>query len=241
MVGLVAAGSASAAELFTVNHPSYQALMPDGPRDVYITQNNNTTQIDPVQVACGVAGTYTTQNYFLRRFFLADDHGITTSVQVTGVFFGIEQLDMADGSTPPPYVVTIRLYSIPAGAAFTFASMTQVGSATVTLHASDIGTIVFAYVDGFLSDPTGHDLVVAVDAPDGSAIGAGLQFRPGANTFGAIQDAYIATADCGISDPIGVSDIGFPDSQTIFVVSFTAGIGNPTQTTSWGHVKGLYR
>lgn len=241
LVGLALVGTASAAEFFTVDHPSYQGTMPDIRTPVSFTQNLNTTQIDPTQVACGVAGTYTTQNYYLRRFYLAIDHNITDPLTVQSVNFGVEQLDMADGSTPPPYDITIRLYRINFGAAFTFANMTQIGSATATITAGDVGTIMTANVTGLISDPVNQDLVVAIDAPDGSTIGAGLQFRPGANALGAIWDAYIASADCGINDPVAVSDIGFPDSQTIFVVNGETGTPSPTQTSSWGQVKSLYR
>lgn len=258
MAGLALVGASSAAEFCTVDGPSYQGIMPPGPRTILVTQNANTTFIEPVQVACGVAGQYTTQNFYLRRFFLAQDHGLRW-FYVYGVYFGVEQLAMADGTAPPPYDVTVRLYTIPSGAAFTFDNMRVIGSGTVTLAATDIGTILYAPVFASVLDGEDYDLVVALDAPDGSTIGAGLSFRPGANTFGATWDAYIASADCGVPEPIGVSDVGFPDSQTIFVVQGDAsGIdppppppssvdeagpdsGGATELASWGKVKALYR
>lgn len=242
LLGLVLVGTASAAEFFTVDHATYQASMPDIRAAVSFTQNVNTTLIEPVQVACGVAGTYTTQNWYLRRFFLAADHGITTPLCVTSVNFGVEQLDMADGSTPPPYGLTVELYAIDSPDAFTFANMgPAIAVAPVTVTAGDVGTILTATYVGAPPVMPGQDLVVAINAPDGSTIGAGLQFRPGANSAGALWDAYIATADCGVPEPVGVSDIGFPDSQTIFVVNGEDNCVVPTETTSWGQVKALFR
>lgn len=242
LLGLSLVGVASAAELLTVDGPTYQATA-SGVRDnVTFTQNVNTTLIEPVQVACGVAGLYTTQNWYLRRFYLTADHGITSPLTVTSVDFGVEQLAMADGSNPPPYDIQIKIFSIPSASPFTFAAMgAPIGLATATVNGTDQGTIMNAAIVGAGAvNPADHDLVVAIDAPDGSTIGAGLQFRPGANSQGALWDAYIASADCGIPDPVAVSDIGFPDSQTIFVVNGTTGV-IPAETTSWGQVKNLYR
>lgn len=252
MAGVAMVSMASAAELFTVDGPSYQGSEPPGPRQAYLTQNNNTTLIEPVQVACGMAGLYTTQNFYLRRFYLAQDHGLEYGFWVQWVNFGVEQLAMADGSTPPAYDVVVRLYTIPFGANFTFANMTEIGSATVSLRESDVGTIVTSNVQGYVSDCATQDLVVAIDAPDGGTIGAGLSFRPGANTLGATWDAYIASADCGLTEPVAVGDIGFSTSQTIFVVSgggigpssvdeVDQATGDKPETTSWGMVKALYR
>jgi hypothetical protein len=237
---LVMAGPGSAAELFTVDHPAYQGTIPGGVRDA-ITQNWNTTVIEAVQVACGVAGSYTTQNYYLRRFYFSD-YGLSPPVQVTSVIFGVEQLDMADATVPPPYDIAIRLYQISTPQAFLFANLIPIGSATVPVEAGDVGTFLQVPLSATVQGSESEDLVVAIDAPDGSAIGSGLQFRPGANSLGADLDAFLASAACGVDEPVGVSDIGFPDSQTIFVVDVYPGIGPiPTTPTSWGMVKALYR
>jgi hypothetical protein len=245
LLGLSLVGVASAAELLTVDGPTYQGIAPGGRPPVTFTQNVNTTLIEPVQVACGVAGTYTTQNWYLRRFYLTADHGIAAPLTVTSVDFGVEQLAMADGSNPPPYDLNVNIYRIASAASFTFGNMgAPIGSAVVTISGGDVGTIVTATIVGAgLVDPATHDLVVAIDAPDGSLIGAGLQFRPGANAQGALWDAYLAAADCGVTEPIAVSDIGFPDSQTIFVVNGTTDTPPPipAENTSWGQVKALFR
>jgi len=212
-----------------------------GPRaPVSITQNFDTTTIEAVQVACGVGGVYTTQNWYLRRFFLGD-HMAPGNLTVSNVFFGVEQVDMADGSAPPAYSVNVNVYSIDPADAFVFANLNLAGSTSKAVGAADEGSIVSAAVTALIACE--QDMVVAIDAPDGSLVGAGLQFRPGANSAGALYDAYIAAADCGLTEPLAVSDIGFFDSQTIFVVDGdndeNCG-GTPTEETTWGAIKNLY-
>jgi hypothetical protein len=242
-LGLAMVGTAGAAEFFTVDHATYQGTMPDIRTPVSFSQNVNTTLIEPVQVACGVAGVSTTQNWYLRRFYLTPDHGITQPLCVESVNFGVEQLQMADGGNPPNYDINVNIYAIDSADAFLFANLNPVGSAVATITAADIGMILTANIVGALPvDPATSDLVVAIDAPDGSAIGAGLQFRPGANAQGALWDAWLAAADCGVTEPIQAGDIGFPDSQTIFVVNGEEGcVPSPTETSSWGQVKALFR
>lgn len=240
LLGLCMVSTAMAAEFSTVNGPTYQGSLPGGRPPVTFTQNVNTTLIEPTAVSCGVAGSYTTQNWYLRRFYLAVDHGITDPLTVTSVDLGVQQLDMADGTTPPPYGFDVVLFSIPFGANFVFANMTELARVTVTIDASDVGTILNVPINGAIANPNTTDLVVAIDAPSGELIGAGLQFRPGANAQGALWDAFLASADCSVPEPVAVSDIGFPDSQFIFVVNGETGI-SPAETTSWGAVKNLYR
>lgn len=240
LLGLLMVGTATAAEFSVVDGPTFQANAPGGRPPVTFTQNVNTTLIEPTQVACGVAGTYTTQNWYLRRFYLAVDHGITDPLTVQSIDLGVQQLSMADGSNPPAYDFDVVLFSIPFGANFVFANMTEIARVTATVDAADIGMIINVPINAVIADPANTDLVVAIDAPSGELIGAGLQFRPGANAQGALWDAYIASADCGIAEPTSVSDIGFPTSQTIFVVNGETG-ASPTETTSWGAVKNLYR
>ncbi|MFB3908979.1 MAG: hypothetical protein ACE15D_11300 [Candidatus Eisenbacteria bacterium] len=210
---------ASAAEFLTVDHPSYSVeTTPQDRLQVY--QNYDITTIGDTQVACGVAGSYTTQNWFLRRFFLYDDHGLE-SFQVESVDFGVSYLS---GNMS----VTLFLFEIDNGAPFLFANLREVWRTSIDLTPNDVGSTINVQV-GYLcvQDGEATDLVVAIDAPSGEA--DLVSFYPGANDAGAFQDAYIAAPDCGISEPVGVSDIGFPDSQTIFVLNGEDGCGIPPQ------------
>ena len=201
---------------------------------IQFTQNFDITTIESVQVACGVGGSHTTQNWYLRRFLLATDHGITDPLTVTSVDFGVEQLEPAND-----YSLDVVLFELGNGAAFTFANMVEVARVSVLVTGADVGNIVNAAIGATIADPVGTDLIVAIDAPDLTDLIQ--QFRPGANSIGALRDAYIAAAGCGINDPTGVSAINFPDSQTIFVVNGETGGTTPTIEASWGQVKALYR
>jgi len=242
VLGLLLIGSvATAAELFTVTGPTHQGVIPPTRSLVTFTQNLNPTILEPGQVACGVAGVSTTQNWYLRRFLLNADHGIVGGLLVQSIDMGVEQLQMADLSTPPPYDIAMKIFSIGHSSAFLFANMTQVGEGTATITDALVGAFLNVPVTSdVIADPVAQDLVVAIDAPDGAGIGAGLQFRPGCNGQGVIADSYLAANDCSVPEPITVTSIGFPTSQTIFVVN---GDENPVpvENTSWGAVKALYR
>jgi hypothetical protein len=231
-LGLLFVGTAAnAAELLTVDHPDYQ-VDPIQRAPVQIYQNYDITTIGDTQVACGVSGLYTTQNWFLRRFFLSGDHGLN-QIQVESVDFAVSFLT---GNI----TVDVVLFTIPNGAAFTFNNMTECDRASVDLTPNDQGFFVNVPVSCCVEDGVATDLVVAIDAPSGEL--NFVSFYPGANGAGAFQDAYIAAADCGIADPIGVSDIGFPDSQTLFLVNGQDSCGPvATEESTWGQVKGLYR
>lgn len=241
LVLLLAGTAANAAEFTTSGGSQVYNGVIESFAPIQITQNFDVTTIESVQVACGVAGTYTTQNWYLRRFLLNVDHGISDELNVTSVDFGVEQIDMADGSVPPNYDVDIVTFASAVGSPNLFANMVEIGRSTQTLTAGDVGTIVNTPVGGYIPNPFTEDLWAAIDAPDGSAVGVGLQFRPGANGVGALRDAFIAAESCGITDPTGVSSIAFPDSQTIFVVNGETGGGTATYESSWGQVKALYR
>ena len=241
LVLLLAGTAANAAEFTTSGNSVVYNGVIESFAPVQITQNFDVTLIEPVQVACGVAGTYTTQNWFLRRFLLAVDHGITHALAVQSVDWGVEQLDMADGSVPPDFGVDVVLFEAAVGSGNLFANMIEIARVTHTIGAGDVGTIVNTPIAGSIADPTLGDLWVALDAPDGSTVGVGLQFRSGANGVGVLRDAFIAAESCAITDPTGVSDIAFPDSLTIFVVNGDVDDTTPTIEASWGQVKALYR
>lgn len=229
---LLFASVAGAAEFVTSGATGGTQAAISNRTPVVITQNFDPTFVGTTQVACGVSGLYTTQNWFLRRFFLADDHGIASALTVQSVDIGVELCSAA-------FIVDVVLFELGAGDPFTFGMMTEVARQSVSVGPGDDGTIVNVPISATIADPVGTDLVVAIDAPDGSV--ASVRFYPGANEFGALWDAYIAAEGCGISEPTSVTSIGFPDSQTIFVVYGDEGGGTPVEETSWGAVKNLYR
>lgn len=201
---------------------------------VSITQNDDTTTIDGlVSVACGVGGVSTADNQYLRRFFLNADHGIVDQFTVESVDFATSQLD--GGSS---IIVDVNIYSIASGDAFTYANMTLLANAPTEITAADVGGFTNAVVGGVFADPVGTDLVMEISSPDLSDLA--IQHRVGANGNGATQDAYLASATCGINDPTPVGAIGFPDSQFIMIVNGDEEGTVPTEDATWSEVKSLF-
>lgn len=225
-------GTASyAAEFMTGEGLPYEDVYFGG-SPISISQNFDNGTIDPlVAVACADNTTlYTTQNWFLRRYILSD-YGID-NLTVDAVTWGVSQFTSDSGL---PYSADVVLFTIATGDAFTFANMTEVYRNSQPITAADVGTFLTEAVGGAVTVSPGQDLVTAIDGPDGRP--DGVAFRPGANGAGAFVDAFIAAVDCGITEPTGVSDIGFPESQFIFIVDGTADGPTPTIETTWGALK----
>ncbi|MDM7914627.1 MAG: hypothetical protein QUU85_05080, partial [Candidatus Eisenbacteria bacterium] len=174
---LLVTSGASAAELLTVDHPSY-AVDPPQREPVQVYQNYDITTIGDTQVACGVAGSYTTQNWFLRRFYLHEDHGLDPGIIVQSIDFGVSFLtgDMT---------VDIVVFQIPNGSEFRFDNMTEITRESVDLTPNDVGFLVNVPLSAEMYDGIGQDLVVAIEAPSGEP--NLVSFYPAANDAGAFQ------------------------------------------------------
>lgn len=186
-----------------------------------ITQSLDTLTISPVNsVSCNAGGLHA-DNSYMRRFFLAADHGIVNAFSVNSLDWAIEVATGSGGSQP----VDVNVYSIPSGAPLTFANLTLEGSSSIAVSDATQAGINTA-VAGAIVDPTTMDLVVEVFTPNGQA--SGNSFFIGSNANGETQPSYIAAADCGISEPATTGSIGFSGMQIIMVVNGIEGGGVPT-------------
>jgi hypothetical protein len=177
-----------------------------------ITQSDDCSIVAFTGVACQT-GNNTTDNSYLRRFFLGPDHGLTLPYTVSSVDFGVE-LD-----TPSPAnLITVSVYKIPIGASLIFGNLTLLGSTAFDLGGGTDGTIVNAPVTGTV-DPATDDLVVEVLSFDHLNTTGSGQFFPGANSLGQTRPSFIAAPDCGVFEPVDLADIGFPDSHNVLVVN----------------------
>jgi len=187
-----------------------------------ITQSTDTSTITSLNsVHCGSGGLHA-DNSYIRRFFLDADHGIVGAFSVESVDWAIESATGATGSQP----VEVNLYSIPVGAALTFANLTSIGSSNISVADASLSGIS-TNVSGVVSDPTTLDLVVEVFTPSGQASGNG--FFIGSNPNGETQPSYLAAAACGISEPTATGAIDFPNMQILMVVNGTEA-GEPVPT-----------
>jgi hypothetical protein len=195
--------------------------------EITITHSASQSIVALNSVACSPDGGFsTTENGYLRHFVL-DDFDIISDFAVSEVSFAIESLAITQ-------TVTVNLYTMidPAGP-FTYANFQEIGSADATLAAQSM-TIVEVPVTG--TAPAGSTLVVEVDVPDMSGLGA---FFIGSNSDGQTAPSYLRSASCGITDPTDLAAIGFPGMHIVMNVTGTTGGGEPGVCEAPGDVPWL--
>ena len=187
--------------------------VPESP-DATVTITESATQniVSGNSVACN-NGSAHTDNSYIRAFDLAS-FGISSAFDITDVSVGIEQATSGSGNQP----VTMNLYTWNPMDPFTFANFNLIGTADATVSDQSL-TIVDVPVTG--TAPAGSTLVVEFFTPDGSA-GGNLLFV-GSNADGQTAPTYLAAADCGITDPTDVVDIGFPGMMLVMNVTGNTG------------------
>lgn len=212
-VAVLAAGAVQAAEFSTnpnpANPPSGAPYVPDAPN---ITQSTDPSTVAAGSIACGSGG-ISSDNHFLRRFFLSGDHGISVQYNVTSVDMGIESVNVYVGTTAP---ITVNTYSIASGAAFTFANMTALDSSTRNFADGTSLVMENWVVGGSVVDPVGTDLVVSMFYPD-TVDAYGIW--PGSNSAGQTQPSYLASVGCSINEPSDIAGIGFPNMHLVMTVN----------------------
>jgi len=194
-----------------------------------ITQSNSMTLVSGTAIACG-DGFSTLNNNWLRRFDLNGAYGITTAFTVSSVDYGVEEaIGSAGGSQP----LTMNLYSIPNAAPLLYSNLTLIGTASFMV-ADQTMTNLNQAVSGTVLDPNSSDLVVEISSPATGSI-----FFPGANDLGETAPNYIASGDCGVSDPIPTAAVGFPNSNLVMAVHGDTPV--PASARTWAHLKATYR
>ncbi|GAB4578791.1 MAG: hypothetical protein Fur0022_15280 [Anaerolineales bacterium] len=181
----------------------------NAPAGLTTITHSNTQNITALNsVSCNAGGLHA-DNSYVRSFTLAD-FGITDSFSVTEVSFGIEEAAGAGGDQP----VVVNLYTWNPSDPFIFANFTLVGSSSVNVPDQTL-SIYTVPVTGTIS--AGGTLVVEIFTPDGQT--EGNSFFIGSNADGQTAPSYIAAADCGISNPIDLAVIGFPNMHIVMNVT----------------------
>jgi len=195
-----------------------------------ITQSASMAVVSGTSIGCTDPGGISQVNKWLRRFDLNGVYGIVTPFAVSSVDFGVEEAATATGTGQP---LTINLYTIPNAAPMLYANMTLVGTTTFTLPDQSLTNLNKAVL-GMVSNPNANDLVVEISCPSTGSI-----FFVGANSAGQTAPTYIATADCGVTDPLSLAAIGFPNMHMVLAVHGDQAV--PTDAGSWGRLKATYR
>ena len=161
-------------------------------------------------VSCNAGGLHTDNSYY-RVYDLAGDFGITQTIEVDEVSFGVEQAVGATGSQP----VTINLYTL-VGPLNT-ANLTLIGSEAASVPDSASGTVYAVPVSPEVVVPAGSVLVVEVFTPNGQT--TGNSFFIGSNADPETDPSYLRAADCGVAQPTATGAIGFPNMHIVMNVS----------------------
>ncbi|MCP3905251.1 MAG: LamG domain-containing protein [Planctomycetes bacterium] len=172
-----------------------------------LTQNTAQAANGVSSFACAPGGVQSDNSYF-RIFDLAAE-GITTTFEVCEVQFGV-QFAVGPGGTQP---VTVNVYTL--DGAFTFANLTEVGTATVDV--ADSGPTMVT-VPVAASVPGGSQIVVEVF----SAASSTAEFRIGSNEAGQTAPCYWAAPACSQPEPVDLATLGVPTIN--WIINLSGGI-----------------
>ncbi len=174
--------------------------------------------IDPSAYVNCNAGGITTDNYYMRRFSLTSDHGISYPFAVDSVDFGVDQDTPGAAGACAGNPITVNIYSIASGDALQYGNLTLVETASINLDGSNDGSIVNIEMPNAGSvQPATDDLVVEIASCDHFSASSGGQFTIGANTGGEIAPSYLSAPLCGISEPFPTGALAFPVSHIVTV------------------------
>lgn len=195
--------SKSGSKLGTSGQPSVTALAPTPAGETTLSHSSSHEVVQASSVACP-SGTTT-----ILRTYSPGDFGISGGFTPTSVSFAVQE--SANGNTP----VTATLYTLPEGAAFTFANLTPIGSGTTTV-TGDFGATYTVPIAASAEIAPDDILVVSV-------AGGAVYF--GGNPAAETSPTYLASDACGTPEPTDAAELGFPDSNIILDVTGEAGGG----------------
>jgi hypothetical protein len=168
-----------------------------------------TQSIDPDTLVAGTGvacsdGVYTTENSWLRLFDLDGDHGYTGTFTTESVDWGMETLT---GDLP----VDVNIYCLDDGLPFLYSFMTMVGTGTTNATTGDL--VFYNTAVSGSCDADTQAMAVELFGDDCEILGTCTLYWIGANNLGQTAPTYIASASCGIVDPVDLAAIGFPNSH----------------------------
>ena len=200
--------------LFTGNSYTFN---PSGTTSVYAEEvlnptptiatvtHSNSQNIVNGSVYCNAGNTTHTNTSHWRVFNLSNDFGITEDFNVNQIQFGVQSVNNN-------YTLTVRLHTL--NGTFNTSNLTLLGSINVPVSAANNGTVVSAPFSTTV--PAGSILVMEIFTP---ANGTTL-FFPGSNGSGQSGPSYISAADCGITQPSNLANVGagFPNVHYVMNV-----------------------
>jgi hypothetical protein len=178
----------------------YKNEVPASKELTMITHSNTQNILSGNSVSCNAGGLHTNNSYW-RVFDLANDFGISTDWEVASADVAVELATGADGTQ----TVTVNLYTL--SGSLLLANLTSIFTEDFIVTDAAAGTVINLAFTTPVTVPAGSVLVYEFFTPDGQTIGN--SFFIGSNADGETDAGYISAADCGISEPTPLSDIGF--------------------------------
>jgi len=174
-----------------------------------ITQSTDPdTLVDGTSVACIDAGV-TTENSWLRLFDLDGDHSLIGTYNVQSIDWGIQRVIGA-------LDLTVNVYCLDEGLPLLYQFMTLMDAAVVPL-ADEVLTFHNTPIGGYC-DASAEDMAIDLFAEDCNIAGC-IECFIGMNDLGQTAPTYIAAASCGVTDPIDLANLGYPDAHLVMKVN----------------------
>ena len=223
-IALICAGSAQAASLTRSSTVAPQAnapavACPSGPGS--LTYNTDCTPVTGT-IACADQATPQTpnDNSYYRRYVLSPNS--LPNVQISTVRLGIEA---ASGA---PAGLMANLYTIPDGAPFLLANLTQIGSAPIPVTAGAALTEVVVTISpaAVVDTPATKNIVVELFEPDfaGAATATAVFFGSNATGTGV---TYLRSTECALDEPTDIASIG--TFGNVKIIASLSGAGLPVE------------
>lgn len=198
------------------------SLIDAPPQQVTLTQTASNAIARDNSFACIVqnSGGIGYQNSYYRVFKPADD-GITTTLHITQVTFGIESASAGTGTIQPGQVKLGTYAGTPSGTTLDLSQVGPVGSADIQIP-DGAGTTMTIPIIADLAPTT--SLIVELAIPDGRAKGS--SFFIGTNGQSERKPGYTRAVDCGLPDPTTMQSIAaqIPTGETDIVLTVTGTI-----------------
>jgi hypothetical protein len=181
---------------------------PDGspidapPQQVTLTQTASNGITKNNSFGCVLSSGVTLPNSYYRVFKLAD-HGVTTTLHVTQVEFGIQTAAAGGGTGSQPATLNIGTYAGTPGAATLDLSMVRAVSTMNIRIADGSATRMTVPIAADIAPTT--SMIVELAIPDGRP--AANKFFAGTNTDLERAPGYTFGPDCGVTPPTSMQSI----------------------------------
>lgn len=196
------------------------SLIDAPPQQVTLTQTASNGITMNNSFGCVLSSGVTLPNSYYRVFQLAQ-HGVTTTLHVMQVEFGIQTAAAGGGAGSQPATVHIGTYAGTPGAATLNLSLVSAVS-TMNIRIPDgSATRMTVPIAADITPTTSTNLIVELAIPDGRP--AGNKFFAGTNTDLERAPGYTFGPDCGVTPPTSMQSIaddnGFGNVSLVMTVT----------------------